>query len=171
MLNLETIGGIIIEVHLRFADQWPDLYGPGWIDAVVRLYETGIWDFVDGDRCGGYSAVLFGPSGERYRHPPRIFTEAIRRMPSISSVQITFHEDLAPKRHAMPPGGFAWLWSMALLLRLRFQRGRGYKIISWDTRPGPLASRGECRGSSMQKGRAQWFSALARKPPTVGNTV
>ena len=27
MINLETIGGRIIEVHLRFADQWPDLYG------------------------------------------------------------------------------------------------------------------------------------------------
>src|SRR5689334_20522681 len=27
MLNLETIGGRIIECHLRFADQWPDLYG------------------------------------------------------------------------------------------------------------------------------------------------
>ena len=26
MLNLETIGDTIIEVHLRFADQWPDLY-------------------------------------------------------------------------------------------------------------------------------------------------
>ena len=59
MLNLETIGGTIIEVHLRFADQWPDLYGPGWVDAVVRLYETGIWDFADSDRRGGYSVVLF----------------------------------------------------------------------------------------------------------------
>ena len=29
MLNLETIGGTIIEAHLRFADQWPDLYGAG----------------------------------------------------------------------------------------------------------------------------------------------
>ena len=27
LVNLETIGGRIIEVHLRFADQWPDLYG------------------------------------------------------------------------------------------------------------------------------------------------
>ena len=27
MLNIETIGGRIIEAHLRFADQWPDLYG------------------------------------------------------------------------------------------------------------------------------------------------
>ena len=25
----------IIEVHLRFADQWPDLYGAGWVAAVV----------------------------------------------------------------------------------------------------------------------------------------
>jgi hypothetical protein len=27
-------------------------------------------------------------------------------MPSVSSVQITFHEDKAPDQHAMPPGGF-----------------------------------------------------------------
>ena len=38
MINLETIGGRIIEVHLRFADQWPDLYGQGWVEALVRLY-------------------------------------------------------------------------------------------------------------------------------------
>jgi len=27
-------------------------------------------------------------------------------MPGVTSVQITFHEDRAPDRHAMPPGGF-----------------------------------------------------------------
>ena len=70
MLNLETIGGTIIEAHLRFADQWPDLYGDGWIEAVVRLYENGTWDFADTDRRCGYSVVLFGPNGRRYRHPP-----------------------------------------------------------------------------------------------------
>jgi hypothetical protein len=42
MLNLETIGGTIIEAHLRFADQWPDLYGPGWVDALVGLYENAL---------------------------------------------------------------------------------------------------------------------------------
>jgi hypothetical protein len=106
MLNLETIGGAIIEVHLRFADQWPDLYGPGWVDSVVRLYETGVWDFADSDRRGGYSVMLFGPNGARYRHPAPRVIEAIKRERGISSVQITFHEDLAPERHAMPPGGF-----------------------------------------------------------------
>ncbi len=106
MLNLETIGETIIEAHLRFADQWPDLYGPGWVDAVVDLYERGDWDFSDDDRSEGYSVVLFGPNGRRYRHPPPALVEEIKRMPGVTSVQITFHEDRAPERHAMPPGGF-----------------------------------------------------------------
>jgi hypothetical protein len=38
MLNLETIGGKIIEVQLRFADQWPDLYGKAFLEEVVKLY-------------------------------------------------------------------------------------------------------------------------------------
>ncbi len=44
MLNFETIGGRIIDAHLRFADQWPDLYGRGWLDAVVGLYQHGELD-------------------------------------------------------------------------------------------------------------------------------
>src|ERR1700728_5289611 len=54
MLNLETIGGTIIEAHLRFSDQWPDLYGDGWLDALVGLYEKGEWSFADDDRRNGY---------------------------------------------------------------------------------------------------------------------
>jgi hypothetical protein len=106
MLNLETIGGAIIETHLRFADQWPDLYGPGWVDALVGLYENHDWDFYDDDRNEGYSVVLFGPNGRRYRHPPQAFADEIRRTPGVTSVQISFHENWEPERHAMPPGGF-----------------------------------------------------------------
>jgi hypothetical protein len=106
MLNLETIGGTIIEAHLRFADQWPDLYGPGWVEALVGLYENRDWDFYDDDRSEGYSVVLFGPNGRRYRHPPQALVDEIKRTPGVTSVQITFHEDRAPEHHAMPPGGF-----------------------------------------------------------------
>jgi hypothetical protein len=106
MLNVETIGGTIIEAHLRFADQWPDLYGPGWVEAVVELYERGEWNFSDDDRSEGYSAVLFGPHGRRYCHPPPAAVEEVKRIPGITSVQITFHEHRAPELHAMPPGGF-----------------------------------------------------------------
>ena len=106
MLNLETIGGRIIEVHLRFADQWPDLYGQGWVEALVCLYEHQRWDYADADRRDGYSVVLFGPHGPRYRHPPQALVEEVCAMASVSSVQITFHEDKPPDQHAMPPGGF-----------------------------------------------------------------
>ena len=106
MINLETIGGRIIEVHLRFADQWPDLYGQGWVEALVRLYQHGRWDYPDTDRREGYSVVLFGPHGSRHRHPPQALVDTVRAMPQVASVQITFHEDRAPDEHAMPPGGF-----------------------------------------------------------------
>ena len=106
MLNLETIGQKIIEAHLRFADQWPDLYGPGWVDALVGLYERHEWEFEDNDRSEGYSVVLFGPNGRRYRHPPPALVEDVAHMPGVTSVQVTFHEDRPPEQHAMPPGGF-----------------------------------------------------------------
>ncbi|MFL4986359.1 MAG: hypothetical protein ACJ8EN_22465, partial [Xanthobacteraceae bacterium] len=106
MLNLETIGGTMIEVHLRLSDQWPDLYGVGWVDALVRLYGRRVWDFDDRDRRDGYSVVLFGRKGPRYRHPPQDLVNDVLCRPGISSVQITFHEDRAAAHHAMPPGGF-----------------------------------------------------------------
>ena len=49
-MNLETIGGTIIEAHLRFADQWVDLYGPGGLASMVELYSHGRWRFPDAAR-------------------------------------------------------------------------------------------------------------------------
>ncbi len=107
MINLETIGGRIIEVHLRFADQWPDLYGGRpWGEALVGLYRDGDWRFDDSGRRDGYSVVLFGGHGLQYRHPPAELVDEIRATPEVTSVQITFHEDRPPSWHAMPPGGF-----------------------------------------------------------------
>jgi hypothetical protein len=106
MMNVETIGSRIIEAHLRFADQWPDLYGPGWMEAVVDLYANGRWAYPDSDRVDGYSVVLFGPHGRRYRHPPAAVVEQVLALDGVSSVQITFHADREPARHSMPPGGF-----------------------------------------------------------------
>jgi hypothetical protein len=106
MVNLETIGGRIVEVHLRFADQWPDLYGRGWLDALVRLYVDKVWEYDDTDRRDGYSVVLFGAHGVQYRYPDATLVERLIQMPDISSVQITFHADKPLWAHAMPPGGF-----------------------------------------------------------------
>jgi hypothetical protein len=106
MVNLETIGGRIIEAHLRFTDQWPDLYGKGWLDALVGLYARGHWSFANDETRDGYSVVLFGPHGVEYRYPPAERIEELRREKGIASVQVTFHEDRRAAAHAMPPGGF-----------------------------------------------------------------
>ena len=105
-VNIETIGGKIIELHLRFADQWPDLYGTGWLDAIVDLYTHRRWRYADDDRADGYSVVLFGAHGVDYRHPPPTLVDEIRARADITSVQITFHEEMPAAQHAMPPGGF-----------------------------------------------------------------
>jgi hypothetical protein len=106
MINFETIGGKIIEVHLRFADQWPDLYGAGWVESLVRLYAEEVWQFDDSPRQEGYSVVLFGAHGVHYQHPPKDVVAQLHQTPNVSSIQITFHEDKPPKDHSMPPGGF-----------------------------------------------------------------
>ena len=106
MVNFETIGARIIEVHLRFADQWPDLYGPGWVAALIRLYAEGVWEFDDGARREGYSVVLFGGHGIQYRHPQKEIVDELRKTQDVTSIQITFHEDRPPAAHSMPPGGF-----------------------------------------------------------------
>jgi hypothetical protein len=106
MINFETIGSRIIEAHLRFADQWPDLYGPGWVEALVRLYARGEWVFDDSRRIDGFSVVLFAPHGPVYRHPPSEAVNTAKSIPGVSSVQISFHQDRDPAHHSMPPGGF-----------------------------------------------------------------
>jgi hypothetical protein len=120
MVNLETLGGRIIDAHLRFADQWPDLNGEGWLEAVVRLYQHGTWDYADGDRRVGYSVALFGPHGREYAHPPPQLVAEVRAMPHVTSVQITFRLDRPAAAHAMPPGGFR----VAIINCLYLEAGR-----------------------------------------------
>ena len=132
MVNIETIGGRIIEAHLRFADQWPDLYGRRWLDAVVRLYSRGAWEYSDGERTDGYSVVLFGPHGRRYRHPTPRTLCAYRAARGISSVQITFFEDRPQHAHIMPPGGFRLAvinsFDLGAALALRETMARGFGL-------------------------------------------
>src|SRR5579884_3522292 len=121
VVNFETIGGKIIECHLRMSEQWADLNGPGWLESVVELYASGRWRFEDA-RQVGYSVVLFGRHGQRYWIDPEI-VEALRARPGVSSIQITYDLRRPPAQHAMPPGGFrlaivnCWRLSVGLAVR------------------------------------------------------
>ncbi|NNM61522.1 MAG: hypothetical protein HKM03_05080 [Steroidobacteraceae bacterium] len=132
MLNIESIGGRIIEAHLRFADQWPDLYGPGWIDALVDLYARHRWEYADDVRREGYSVIVFGPHLRQYPHPPAEFVERIRAHAQVSSVQITYDADKPAAGHAMPPGGFRLAiintWDLEAGCELRGQLARFFGL-------------------------------------------
>ena len=123
MMNFETIGGNIIETHLRFADQWCDIYGRDWFDALVKLYAEGVWQHDDKDRIEGYSIPLFARHGHVPPYPTQELQAKIRNMPGISSLQITYHETKTDEAHPMPPGGFrlalvnCWDYNAGLLAR------------------------------------------------------
>lgn len=106
MMNFETIGGHIIETHLRFADQWCDLYGRDWFDALVKLYAEGVWAFENHSPVEGYSIPLFAQHGQVPPHPPQDLQSEIRGMQGVSSLQITYYEFKPGEAHPMPPGGF-----------------------------------------------------------------
>ncbi len=134
-VNLETIGGKLIEVHLRFADQWPDLYGAGWLDSIVELYVRRRWRYADDDRRDGWSVVLFGAHGVAYEPPPDRLQEEIRARPGISSLQITFHPDLPPDQHAMPPGGFRLAVINCRDLEAGLKAREDLALAFWSTAP------------------------------------
>lgn len=103
MLNFETIGNKIIEIHLRFADQWPDIYGTWFINSLVNLYANKtfpVGNYIE----EGYSVVLFA-SPNSYKKPKAEEIEALLKIEYISSIQLPFHESAIPESHSMPPGG------------------------------------------------------------------
>lgn len=136
MMNFETIGGNIIEVHLRFADQWCDIYGKDWIEALVKLYAEGVWTLENERPRTGYSIPLFLKHGNLPPHPPAELQQRIRTMKEISSLQITFYESRSHAAHPMPPGGFrlglvnSWNLEAGLAARNLFATGfPGYDVM------------------------------------------
>ncbi len=153
MVNFETIGSRIIEVHLRFADQWPDLYGGRpWVEALIGLYRDGIWTFDESGRRQGYSVVLFGGHGLQYAHPSAELLEEVRTMPEVSSVQITFHEDRPPSWHAMPPGGFRLAIVNCWDLDAGFRAREKLALNFWSTQELRPARKKSARTSAKDPG-------------------
>jgi len=106
LFNAETLGSVLIEVHLRIGVWYVDLYGDAWISAVIRLFADGIWDFdeCDDERRDGFSIDLFAPHGSCYR------VDAARAAhlldwPGVVGLQLPLDPDGYPERLANPPGG------------------------------------------------------------------
>jgi hypothetical protein len=147
MVNFETIGGRIIECHLRMSEQWLDLNGERWLEAVTELYRAKRWRYTDEDRRDGWSVVLFGPHGRRFVPPPRSLLAGLRRSePAVSSIQITFAASVPEVQHAMPPGGFRLAivntWDRGAGRRVRARLAEHFGVAPPTSRPAahPLTS-------------------------------
>lgn len=114
MANIETIGEKIIEVHLRFSEQWPDLYGPWFLSSLVDLYQGKKWSgslLLDGQAKRGFSVPRF--DDEKYARQGTISDEILRgieRALGVSSITMAYDPDLPLKICARPPGGFRIAW-------------------------------------------------------------
>jgi len=99
--NFETIGGRIIECHLRMSVEFIPLYGKGWLDAVVALYGQGEWAFAE----DGFPRFMVPSFTENRRHAvDSAAVRAIEAMPGIAAVFPTINDGLPELGN--PPNGF-----------------------------------------------------------------
>ncbi|KAA8647762.1 hypothetical protein EYZ11_000235 [Aspergillus tanneri] len=115
MVNMETIGGKIIEIHLRFSPQWPDLYGPWFLPSLVDLYCGKGWTgpcLAEAKTRTGYSVPLFGD--EKYALiSSTIKHEQLREMEiafNVSSITMGYDKTMPMEGRTRPTGGFRLAW-------------------------------------------------------------
>lgn len=110
MLNMETIGNKIIEVHLRFSPQWPD--GEWFLPALVELYSEGEWTGPAKTLEVGYSVVLF--DDERCaRLSTKVTDECLRQMEEafgVNSITMRYSSDVPFQSISRPEGGYRIAW-------------------------------------------------------------
>lgn len=87
IINIESIGSKIIEVHLRCSTQFVDLYGNDFIAAMIDLYENKIWSKVE-RATPGYSFVVRIDKSEAVENKSLKFN-----FPSTDKVQIYYTVD------------------------------------------------------------------------------
>lgn len=112
MLNMETIGNKIIEVHLRFSPQWPDIYGEWVLPALVELYSRGEWTGPAKTPEVGYSVVLF--DDERCaKLSTKVTDECLRHMEEVfgvNSITMRYSSDVPFESISRPEGGYRVAW-------------------------------------------------------------
>ena len=102
MLNVEVIGGTVIDAHLRWAVEWTDLYGAPFLHSVAALYRgASYWPderIVYGRR---FSAPVWVDGTASV---PDDVADGVSDRPGVSSVQVTVDQD-GRIDEAQPPGG------------------------------------------------------------------
>lgn len=90
VVNVESMGGKIIDCHLRMTPRFVDLYGKDWLKSVVVLYDKGSWHYDQG-RALGVSYTL------RALKPGKCHIEDVETLEDLKekagSIQMIFKEN------------------------------------------------------------------------------
>ncbi|KAG2027574.1 hypothetical protein GB937_000013 [Aspergillus fischeri] len=115
MMNVETIGGKIIEAHLRFSPQWPNMYGSWFTSSLVDLYCGKGWTGPLASKIAtpvGYSVPLW--DDEKYAKTGTTLTDnAFRRLESmfnVESITMQYSREKPLESTPRPSGGFRIAW-------------------------------------------------------------
>jgi hypothetical protein len=115
MLNVETIDGKIIELHLWFSPQWPNLYGSWFTSSLVDLYCGKGW-------TGPLTSMSTTPVGysvplrddEEYAETGTILAEnTLRRLESmfnVESITMQYSREKPLESTPRPLGGCRIAW-------------------------------------------------------------
>jgi hypothetical protein len=108
MLNVESIGGKIIEIHLRFTSQWPDLYGCWFLSSLANFYCGKGWTRPQTSGKTAYSVPLF--DDEKYAYlSPSIHRDTLQEMKKVfhlSSLVVEYDPAVPSESWPWPTGGF-----------------------------------------------------------------
>ena len=142
-VNVEVLGDKIIEVHLRIAGQWLDLYGEDFIRALHNLYRDGQWDYNQWDynqwnynqwnynqkQKTSYSVVAFAPP-DYYENPPQEVWEKWCATSEVFYIQLpSYTESGKFNTMGMPQGGMR----LAVINATNLERAQNLRteILDW----------------------------------------
>ncbi|KAJ5657844.1 uncharacterized protein N7484_001493 [Penicillium longicatenatum] len=108
MLNVESIGGKIIEIHLRFTSQWPDLYGCWFFSSLANLYCGKGWTGPQTSGETAYSVPLFDDEKYAYLSPSiqRCTLQEMKKVFHLSSLVVDYDPTVPLESWPKPKGGF-----------------------------------------------------------------
>lgn len=115
---METIGETIIEVHLRFAREWPDLYGLCFFPALVVLYCRKGWigpssSLPSTSLQTSYCVVLFNDEkcAKTSMLAENVYSRQLEGSCGESSITMQYYGGLAFESVARPErGGYRIAW-------------------------------------------------------------
>ena len=101
-VNIEMIGHTIIEVHLRPSLQFMACYGKNFVDSLIKLYETGEWQFQNQIATDQYIVVAWADAKQNWT----VDTDKLLNLKQHYNIHLDYDPQLRNYEYYNPPKSF-----------------------------------------------------------------